>query len=130
MINVLSHPVKVHTKKSHQTGLIPSLLCGIHCMITPFLISFLPSGIGGWFQHPLMELVLISIGIGYSAHLIHRDYASHRRVLPWMLLFFVGALFFTAHFFEDVFYLHLTLNIAAGIILFLTTRLSHRLAFH
>lgn len=67
-------------RKGTQLGLLgmsASILCAIHCISLPFIVSAGALGLTQLIQNPIIEfsLIAISIIIGYSV--IKRGYASH-----------------------------------------------------
>ena len=74
----------VNKKRSTQLSIIgtsASLLCAIHCLSLPILLSAGALGLSNLFSNPLVEFSLISISIIFGVLVISKGYAKHKKGL-------------------------------------------------
>ena len=109
---------------------IASLSCVLHCIITPFIVLFLPI-LGDSCQNIWIELGLLFFSILIGVFIIYTGYCSHKKVHS-CILFGIGALFWTVNIlFEylDILHIHdahvVLLSVGTGFIL-LSYYLNHR----
>jgi MerC mercury resistance protein len=74
-----------HYHTLNKVGLWLSILCTIHCIATPFLITTLPF-LSGSFISERSELYLIGISAILAIFLLVKDYRNHQNPLPLILL--------------------------------------------
>lgn len=76
-----AQPIK--TKKHlHKFGASLSLLCAIHCLVTPLAITFLPMAGGSLFKNEAFEWAMITASAVLAAFLLSRDYwKTHKKAL-------------------------------------------------
>lgn len=74
----LPHPVASRTERADRVGVLASVLCAIHCLVTPPLLLLMPA-FGRFWSHPAshwgMALVVVPLAIFTMA----RGYRTHRR---------------------------------------------------
>jgi hypothetical protein len=80
-----------HYHTLNKVGLWLSVLCTIHCLAMPFLITALPF-LGGSFISKQSEVYLIGISAVLAVFLLIKDYRNHQNAVPLILL--TIALFF------------------------------------
>lgn len=83
----------VNKKRSAQLtflGTSASILCAIHCISLPFLLSAGALGLSGLFSNPYVEFSLISISVVFGFLIIRKGYSNHQQ-LPIVLLFGVSS---------------------------------------
>ena len=61
-------------------GIIFSVLCGAHCLVTPILILNFPS-IGEHFESPWIQSTLLLIIAGIFYHSVYRNFKIHKSKL-------------------------------------------------
>ena len=74
-----------HYHKLNKVGLWLSVLCTIHCLAMPFLITALPF-LGGTVISQKSEIYLIGISAILAVFLLVKDYRNHQNSLPLTLL--------------------------------------------
>ncbi len=74
-----------HYHTLNKVGLWLSILCTIHCIAMPFLMTALPF-LGEGFLSEQSEIYLIGTSAVLAIFLLSKDYANHRNVLPLVLL--------------------------------------------
>ncbi len=80
---------EVNKKRSAQLSILgasASILCAIHCISLPFLLSAGALGLSGFFSNPFVEFSLISISVVFGVLIIRKGYAKHKQ-LPIVWLF-------------------------------------------
>ena len=83
-------PSRAPSSAADGAGVVLSVACGIHCLLTPILLLALPS-LGEAFHNPLVHK-LIAVGVTIIAvPTLWRGYTRHRNVLP-LILGFLGML--------------------------------------
>lgn len=82
-----------HYHTLNKVGFLLSVLCTIHCLSMPILLTFLPY-LGGSFLSEKSELYLVGASALLAIYLLLKDYKNHQNILP---IFFLSiALFFNA----------------------------------
>ena len=61
-----------------RVGLSASLVCVVHCLLTPFLILFVPL-IGHWFEQRWIHIVLAVFVVPVGAIAFRHGYEIHKR---------------------------------------------------
>jgi hypothetical protein len=64
-----------------QAGVIVSIACGIHCLLTPILLLALPA-LGEAFHNPLIHRAIAVAVLGIAAFALYRGYRRHHHVSP------------------------------------------------
>jgi hypothetical protein len=85
----------VNKKRSAQLtilGTSASILCAIHCISLPFLLSAGALGLSNLFTNPYVEFSLISISLVFGYLIIRKGYATHQQI-PIVLLFGISSVF-------------------------------------
>ncbi len=82
--------MKKHISKINweTLGASASTICLIHCLITPFIISFFPL-LGSHFLHnELLEILLIGLGVIIGSATLWKGYRQHhgRKIALYILL--------------------------------------------
>jgi len=76
---------------SNRIGAWASIICAVHCALTPLLFSVLPL-LGLEFLHShVFEIVLMTAGLGFGSYGILRAFLLHHRAFLPLALFIVGA---------------------------------------
>jgi len=81
-----------------------SFSCVIHCVLTPFIVAFLPF-IGSFFHSFLFEMFIFTTSIISGSYIIYKGYCRHKRKRV-TILFIIGVVFWLFHFILDLFHLH------------------------
>lgn len=77
--------LKKHSHLLHKTGMTLSLICLIHCLSMPFIITLLPIVAKGFLNHTF-EIILVFSSLILAVILLFKDYKIHRKTLPLKLL--------------------------------------------
>ncbi|MCP9766576.1 MerC domain-containing protein [Lacihabitans sp. LS3-19] len=80
--------IKKHSHLLHKTGMTLSLICLIHCLSMPFIITLLPIVAKGFLNHTF-EIILVVSSLILAVILLTKDYKIHHKSLPLKLL--IGA---------------------------------------
>jgi len=86
--------MNLQRKESHIgiLGLSASILCAIHCVSMPFILSASALGTTQFIANPMIEITLILISIGFGFTVIKKGYLSHqKKYIPF--IFLVSSLF-------------------------------------
>ncbi len=105
-----------HYHNLNKVGLWLSILCTIHCIAMPFIITSLPYLGKNADISEKSEILLIGISAGLAIFLLRKDYKNHRNTLPLKLLiialtFNVLGIFFVPPAFEMFF------NVTGGLLM-------------
>lgn len=98
-----------------RVGLTTSVICIIHCTLTPLLIFFLPV-LGSWFESPwvhiLLALIVFPVGIFalYSGYIMHRQ--LHILIVGLIAFVALGIGLATCHLSEELIF-----TMAGGVLL-------------
>ena len=117
----MNHKHFLHTHTLHRAGFWLSILCTIHCLAMPFLITALPF-LSESFISQTAEIYLIGISFALAAFLLSKDYRGHRNVFPLVLLFVAtifnfSGLFLVKHTYETIFVIIGAIGMAAAYII-------------
>ncbi len=74
-----------HYHTLNKVGFWLSILCTIHCLSMPILISFLPY-LGESFLSESAEIYLVIASAVLAIYLLLKDYRNHQNILPLFLL--------------------------------------------
>lgn len=74
-----------HYHTLNKVGLWLSILCTIHCIAMPFVITALPF-LSGSFLSEQSEMYLIGASAVLAIFLLVKDYLNHHNILPLVLL--------------------------------------------
>jgi hypothetical protein len=74
-----------HSHSLNKVGLWLSVLCTIHCLAMPFLMTALPF-LGKSFLSEKSEIYLIGASAILAIYLLIKDYLNHQNSLPLRLL--------------------------------------------
>ena len=86
-----------HYHTLNKVGLWLSILCTIHCIAMPFVITALPF-LGGSFISEQSEIYLIGASAVLAVFLLIKDYRNHQNPLPLRLLAIAMCFNFTGLF--------------------------------
>lgn len=86
-----------HYHTLNKVGIWLSILCTIHCLVMPFLITAIPF-LGEGFLSQKSEMYLIGISAVLAVFLLIKDYRNHRDSLPLILLLIAMCFNFTGLF--------------------------------
>lgn len=117
---IQQHLIMDSTKSSaEKVGFWLTIICGIHCILTPLAITFLPV-LGSKFAelHQYENTILI-VSLFLASILLFKDFRLHKNELPLMLL---GAsigikciqVLFFKHNFETIFSVSISIMIILG----------------
>ena len=103
----MNHKQFIREHTLHKAGLWLSILCTIHCLAMPFLMTLLPF-LGGTFISETLEIYLVVISIALAMFLLSKDYRGHKNILPLLLLVIstllnMSGLFLVEHTYETFF---------------------------
>ncbi len=74
-----------HYHTLNKVGFWLSILCTIHCLSMPILISFLPY-LGESFLSESAEIYLVIASAVLAIYLLLKDYRNHQNILPLFFL--------------------------------------------
>jgi membrane protease YdiL (CAAX protease family) len=74
-----------HYHSLNKVGLWLSVLCTIHCLAMPFLMTALPF-LSGSFLSEKSEIYMIGVSAILAIFLLIKDYRNHQNSLPLILL--------------------------------------------
>jgi hypothetical protein len=98
------------SRSADAAGVAVSLACGVHCLLTPILLVFLPS-LGEAFHTPIVHQSIAVVVTGIAAWALYRGYRRHRHVAPLVLgligLLAIWAALFVPHEAHDHDHFHL-----------------------
>jgi hypothetical protein len=77
--------IRKHSHLLHKTCMTLSLLCLVHCLAMPFVITLLPLVAEGFLNHTL-EIVLVISSLIIAVLLLTKDYKIHHKLTPLILL--------------------------------------------
>lgn len=120
-----------HYHTLNKVGLWLSILCTIHCIAMPFLITAIPF-LGESFLSEQSEMYLIGISAILAIFLLVKDYRNHRNSLPLTLLVIALAFNFTGLFLARGTY-EIVFNVAGALIMAIAYWINwkeHRRVFH
>ncbi len=86
---------KKHTHLLHKTGIFLSVICFIHCISMPILLTALPY-LGEHFLSHTAEITIVIFSIAIAASIQTRDFATHKNKLPLLLSALATGLFLLA----------------------------------
>jgi hypothetical protein len=78
-----------HTSRADRIGVAASVLCAIHCAITPFLLILAPA-FGNIWSHPLSHWIAAAFVVPLAAWMVFRGFRRHRK--QWILGTGVGGI--------------------------------------
>ena len=80
----------IHNQESNQkiekVGFYLSIVCAVHCVATPVVITFLPFLGSNLFSNHAWELLVISGSMILGVWILWNDYQKHQNNLPLILL--------------------------------------------
>lgn len=85
-LKVMIKRLKKHSHLLHKTGLWLSILCTIHCLAMPVILTALPF-LGNTLINETTEHILIVASLIIAVFLLSKDYQVHQNRLPFILLF-------------------------------------------
>jgi hypothetical protein len=71
------------SSRADRMGMYASVLCAIHCAITPFLLILAPA-FGGLWSHPLSHWIAAAFVVPLASVMIRKGYRRHRK--RWVLV--------------------------------------------
>jgi prepilin signal peptidase PulO-like enzyme (type II secretory pathway) len=77
--------LKKHSHLLHKTGFYLSIVCLIHCLATPFIVTLLPFVGKNYISHS-SEIVLVGVSVLIGIFLLTKDYQVHHNKLPFYML--------------------------------------------
>ena len=120
-----------HYHTLNKVGLWLSILCTIHCIAMPFVITALPF-LGGSFISERSEVYLIGISAVLAVFLLVKDYRNHHNILPLTLLAIALCFSFTGLFLAKGTY-EIVFNVTGALIMasaYWINWKEHRRVFH
>ncbi|WP_259015482.1 MerC domain-containing protein [Emticicia fluvialis] len=120
-----------HYHNLNKVGLWLSILCMVHCLAMPFIITSLPYLSKNTISEK-SEFFLIAISACLAVYLLLKDYKNHRNSLPLALLtlalaFNMLGIFIVSNAYETIF------NVSGGLLMSLAYGLNwyfHKRACH
>lgn len=85
-----AHAQKNISRSSRISALL-SLTCAIHCALTPMLLSMLPLLGLQFLASELLEIILLSFGIGFGAYSVLKAFFTQHRDLRPVIALVIGA---------------------------------------
>ena len=82
-------------KTSSRSLHIASLLCVIHCVLTPFLILVAPV-VGGYLENAFLEVGFLVVSIATGTFITYNGFCMHKKYQA-LMLFLAGAILWSAH---------------------------------
>ncbi len=79
------------SKRGDRIGIVASVLCAIHCALTPVLLLVLP-GFGRVWAHPAAHWAAALFVVPLAAWMLARGFARHRR--KWVVAAGIGGIAF------------------------------------
>jgi uncharacterized membrane protein YfcA len=95
--------IKRHSHVLHKTGMFLSVLCLIHCLSMPFVVTLLPYLAKDFISHTT-EIILMGGSALIASYLLTKDYRVHGRALPILLLIGAVLLQLSGFFLADAAY--------------------------
>ncbi len=80
-----------------NSGSVMSLLCAIHCALTPIILTLFPTIAGSWFESEAIEIGVMIASFLLGGGILLNSYRTHKSLLPFFMLFSGFALFFVQH---------------------------------
>ena len=77
--------LKAHTHIWHKTGIILSMLCLVHCLSMPIIVTLLPLAGEKYFSHT-SEIYLVIGSLAIAGYILRKDYQKHHQNLPILLV--------------------------------------------
>ena len=82
-----------------------SLACIIHCIITPFMVLWLPF-VGHYFESVWIEVILLALSISCGVGIIYQGFCQHKKSHA-VGLFIIGVGFWSVHvLLEHIYHIH------------------------
>lgn len=81
---------RVHTWDA--AGFSASLLCALHCALTPLFVSVLPLIGLEFLAHPVFETAMIALSLIIGAAALRNGYLNHHHKASALLVFALGAI--------------------------------------
>lgn len=75
-----------------RLGIVVSLTCGLHCILTPFLIGAAAVMPLGWLESEFTEAVLLSVAVTLGVVSLARGFCLRHRRKRCIAFFFAGVL--------------------------------------
>lgn len=69
-----------------QLGMTASILCALHCLLVPVLLTALPFAGLAFLMQSWVDMVMIAAGLAIGLVSLGMSFARHRRLLPILLL--------------------------------------------
>lgn len=105
--------ISIKAKRLQSAGVVLSLLCAVHCMAVPLLLtagSFISVSV---LSNPWVEVGLLPVGFAIAGVVLYKDYRRHSRKLP-LHLFLFGAAVGVAGL---IFHFHLLIGTSALLVI-------------
>jgi len=107
------HTVSLKSKRLQAAGVVLSLLCAVHCMAMPILLTAGSFATVSVLSNPWLELGLLPVGFAIAGFVLYKDYRHHNRKMP-LHLFVFG---FIAGVVGLIFHFHLFIGAAAVLVM-------------
>jgi len=111
---IMAHNHSHHSHFLYKTGVWLSIICTIHCLSMPFLITALPF-LSGSFIDEKAEIYLVLGSLVLAMFLLRKDYKLHQNKMPLALFALSSALNIAGFFTEGIY--ETTLHILGAIII-------------
>lgn len=87
LLQIRIYKMGLHSKSgAEKVGFWLSIICGVHCIATPFMLTFLPI-IGTKFKaFHKYELVILLVSLMMAFFLLNKDFKIHKNPIPRQLI--------------------------------------------
>lgn len=100
-----------------RVGISTSILCVVHCLVTPVLLMFLPL-VGGALAHESFHALIIAVVVPVAAWALWNGYKVHRHTtMFWYAGFGFASILVSVSFGHDHDLVQMSFMVAAGILL-------------
>jgi predicted lysophospholipase L1 biosynthesis ABC-type transport system permease subunit len=104
-------------RQLERIGIAASVICGIHCLLTPILVVAAPSISGHFSQDPMLEQVLIGFSVLSSIVVLGYDYLKiHHNLQPILIALVAWVMTIGSHLMPVSETVHQILAIAGGLL--------------
>lgn len=82
-----NHQHSITKSKAERIGIFVTVLCAIHCVATPVIITVMPLFGASLLSNPIWEWLLIGVSLGLAVLILAKDFISkHKNTLPLLVL--------------------------------------------
>ena len=116
------------TMNKDKVGMFLSGICGVHCMLMPFLLVILPYSTVAYLNNEIFETSFIVFSLTLASFAMIQGYMAHRKLWPILLAGLGFAIFFNTHIHGSTDHVSILLGLAGGCVCvahYLNHRFSH-----